>query len=161
MLKLFHMLYFYSPPSSGAVLVTLFMFTFSRIQVQVQVIKRVAITMALLQCDFAAPTAKYCRQWKNKAVEFVEIRDCNNSIEAHIWKCKIHVLGKEGHGKHDLANQTSILTEADLILERIGIFYEKESRMSMKICPSHRATLGVKLWRWSSKMSVPIPWATS
>ena len=94
-------------------------------------------------CSFQAIVGGQCgfdAKDRNKSTSIIALKDCTRAIDEH--KRYFSITGVE--------------TEIELILARACIFESPRDIDSFKICPRHRATLGVSWKRGSAKCSVPI-----
>ena len=71
--------------------------------------------------------------------EFFPLSSCNKAIKSHLRQLKVA--------------QTSVVSEKDLILARVGLFDLEENDMT--VCPKHRAVLGT-WWRPNIKCYHPL-----
>ena len=76
---------------------------------------------------------------KSKSLETVSLRNCSKDISNHC-----------SHWSFSL-----VTTETELILARVGIFREGETKRLDTICPHHRRELGLGWQRNTSKCCVP------
>ena len=88
---------------------------------------------AQLSCSFASHSKSTCNcsagfPGKN---EFFPLSSCTKNIKSHLRQLKVA--------------QTSVFSEKDLILARVGLFDLEGNNMT--VCPKHRAALGRLWWR--------------
>lgn len=93
-------------------------------------------------CSFLAIVGGQCgydRRDRKKSVECIPLLSCAKDITSH----------KSSFAFYDID------WEVDLILARAGIFSRPQSVEQLKICPYHRATLGIGWKRPSDRCKVP------
>ena len=84
-------------------------------------------TMANLSCSFASHCDTHC-DISSRGNELLPLSSCSRDISAHLRQISV--------------SQTSVSSEKELILARVGLF--DESSRDFTICPKHRDKLGVK-----------------
>ena len=71
--------------------------------------------------------------------EYFPVTSCTKDVRSHLRQVKV--------------SQTTVSTEKDLILARVGLF--SDDGATRTICPRHRAELGL-MWRTSRKCAHPL-----
>ena len=97
--------------------------------------------MAQLSCSFSShsnSTCDFSARFPGKN-EFFPLSSCTRDIKSHLRQLKVA--------------QTSVRSEKDLILARVGL--SDEMGDDMTVCPKHRAALGT-WWRPSLKYYHPL-----
>ena len=96
---------------------------------------------AQLSCSFAShsnSTCNFSARFPGKN-DFFPLSSCTKDIKSHLRQLKVA--------------QTSVSSERDLILARVGLFDRDGNDMT--VCPKHRATLGT-WWRPTLKCYHPL-----
>ena len=86
-------------------------------------------TMANLSCSFASRCDTHC-DISSRGNELLPLSSCSRDISAHLRQISV--------------SQTSVSSEKELILARVGLFDESSRDFTISICPKHRDKLGVK-----------------
>ena len=98
--------------------------------------------MAQLPCSFATYCGSQCdvsSRWPGRQ-QLIPLNSCTDNIKEHLRDLKVF--------------QTSVLSEKQLILARVGLFGDSDGR-DFTICPKHRAELEVR-FRPSKKCQHPL-----
>lgn len=83
--------------------------------------------MSNLSCSFASHCDSHC-DISSRGNELLPLSSCSRDISAHLRQVSV--------------SQTSVSSEKELILARVGLF--DEGGRDFTICPKHRDKLGVK-----------------
>ncbi|KAK3725841.1 hypothetical protein QZH41_014066 [Actinostola sp. cb2023] len=105
--------------------------------------------MDMASCNYAAFVGGPCGSSLDSPAncQCITIDNCSKDIKSHIKSF--------GAGFAD----STLKTEAELLLSRAGIFDINESHLKMSVCPRHRDAFGIR-WRCNKRLCTsPSDWA--